>query len=112
MFETIHEFKAAAEFFPAGRIVPQRIIKGPRKFKSGVIFGADSWALPTRKGYLIACDMRNSDHCVSIKKAHDCKFTGSPYFPPGSYTSWVSSGHFGSDDAWIENLNACLVGKK
>lgn len=53
MFQTLDEFKAVAEFFPKGRIIPQRIMKERRKVKHLIVFGSGAFALPTPRGYVI-----------------------------------------------------------
>lgn len=47
--KTIEQYKAAAIYFPPGRIVPnwiQRIVKGHKRNKRGFTFGAPVWVLP------------------------------------------------------------------
>ena len=48
--KTIEQYKAAAIYFPPGRIVPnwiQRIVKGHKRNKRGFTFGAPVWVLPS-----------------------------------------------------------------
>ena len=91
MFKSISDFKAAAEFFPAGRIIPQRIIKSQRKHKSVIVFGSNSWALPTEKGYIVASDTNNRGCCIRILSGiRNAKLIGSPYTKKGE-THWIGS---------------------
>lgn len=112
-FKTLDQFKAAAQFFPAGRIIPQRILKGPRKVKHWVRFGSDSWALPTPKGYLIAFDTTSRPPVPKINRSPftNVTFTGSPY---GGTTYWLSNsiraGHVKTDAEWVADINAYLEG--
>jgi hypothetical protein len=95
-YQTLDEFKAVAEFFPRGRIIPQRIFKGPRKIKSRVTFGSDSWALPTETGYVVIADCwSQTDAPVKIRNVRNAKFYGSPY-TPGGETNWIGS--FGGNE--------------
>jgi hypothetical protein len=86
-FESLKEFKSAAEFFPSGRIIPQRILKSNRKHKSKIVFGSDSWFIPTPAGYIGACDTQlESDYLVLIKFRFDGVIVGSPYVAGGGTT--------------------------
>ena len=104
-FNSLEEFKAAAEFFPQGRIIPQRILKGPRYAKSQVTFTANTWVMPTPKGYVCACDVDAmfvpADRLASVRSTASTPqsrrlskgkiaFKGSPY-TQGGITSWVSN---------------------
>ena len=47
--KTVEQYKAAAKFFPPGRIVPNwvmRIVKGRKHMKRGFTFGGPVWVLP------------------------------------------------------------------
>lgn len=47
--KTIEQYKAAAVYFPPGRIVPNwvlRIVKGHKRNKRNIKFGAPVWVLP------------------------------------------------------------------
>lgn len=108
-FATIEQFKEAAEFFPAGRIVPQRILKGPRRYKHKVKFGSDSWALPTPRGYLVAQDAGRCALYIGMGnrfqiygKSYKLTLDGSPYVPNGG-TNFVRK----SDD-WIDVIRGLL----
>lgn len=107
MFKTIDDFKSAAEFFPAGRIIPQRILKGPRKYKSRVKFECDCWAITTHRGYFIAADARSTGFIFSINHVKNAKFRGSPYFTNGE-TRWCWNKDI-TDDAWIRHINNALA---
>lgn len=118
MFNTIDDFKRAAEFFPAGRIIPQRILKGPRKLKQYFKFAVDCWAIPTPRGYVIAADSRKAgcairycapaDHwTLNGKLKREINMFGSPYFKNGA-TNWT--GNCGrTDEQWIDDLNNVLA---
>lgn len=97
---TINDFKARAEFFPAGRIIPQRILKGPRKIKCRVRFGGNSWALPTECGYVIACDAGESGSAISIHRVSNCALFAAPYTPRGG-VFWVGNARQ-TDQQWGE----------
>lgn len=60
-FSSMEDFMSRSEFFPKGRIIPQRILKGPRKLKHMFKFLYDSHALRTEAGYIILID--NSSEC-------------------------------------------------
>ncbi len=116
MFKTMDEFKARAQFFPGGRIIPQRILKGPRWIKRRITFGTDCWAIPTPKGYLVASDsstgngaavtLNNGDGFLS--RNGDAWLTGSPYTPGGN-THWI--GNTSGDERQLEQINAHLRGE-
>ena len=102
-FNNINHFKRSAEFFPAGKIIPQRILKGPRRFKHNVTFGSNSWALRTSDGYVIASDTRESGLFIRIRWVKDANFLGSPYTSNGG-TYWIGNS-VGGDDEWLNLIN-------
>lgn len=96
-------FKERSEFFKAGSIIPQRILKGKRKWKHLFKFGSDSWALPTPNGYLVAVDTWKGLGAVHVKFMKNCvklDLNGSPY---GGVTNWVGN-HAGNDEVWSKIL--------
>ncbi len=121
MFASIQDFKDRAEFFPAGKIIPQRILKGPRKIKCCFLFGSDSWALPTPHGYVVACNAEKGGSAIRIRRTkaktfrhfwggrnqHQVNLHGSPYRhfkEKGNGTLWL--GNCGTtEDEWLESLN-------
>ena len=54
-YSSLDEFKKRAEFFPAGKIIPQRILKGIRQIKHLCKFTYDSYAVRTKNGYIVLC---------------------------------------------------------
>jgi len=109
MFSSIQDFKDRAEFFPAGKIIPQRILKGPRKFKSNIRFDCRSWAMRTDFGYVIAAELASSQHgdCViSIKHTKNAHLKGSPYYPKsdGKGTIWIGDGRGVDEQLRLLNL--------
>lgn len=118
-FVSMEQFKAAAEFFPKGRIIPQRILKGPRKVKHLWLFGGDAWAIPTPNGYVVAVDTEGDGSVIRGKlqrnlvygaksKPRTYTLQGSAYATNGD-TAFV--GNIGGDDAWLASLNE-TIGRK
>lgn len=64
-FKSVEEFKAAATFFPAGKIVPQWLLKAPRKAKKRIKFHADVWCIRTRTNHFLL-----GEQSLRIKKSH------------------------------------------
>ena len=100
-----------AEFFKRGSIIPQRTLKGPRNIKHMVCFGSDSYVLPSKRGYVIACMTKESTggSCILIKhnfyKNRNIMLTGSVYHKDlGSY--WVGSNQ--GKDEQIKLLNILM----
>jgi hypothetical protein len=128
--ETLARLKESAEFFPAGRIIPQRIMKGQRKFKRLVIFDADTWVLNSNGGYVCMADTRNGDCAMRIlndrAKSGNVSFTtkskyrprksekmvlrGSPYHVNGSTCFCGNSGI--TDEQWVSNTLAAINKQK
>ncbi|CNI75612.1 Uncharacterised protein [Yersinia massiliensis] len=122
---TVSELKARAEFFKKGSIIPQRIFKGRRKTKHFVVFGSDSWVIPSYHGYVVLVDSKNSDCAIRIRgprRDSDCvvgsewrrsfrnhkqpSLRGSPYFYMG-ITRWM--GNYGiTDDEWAAMVEQAL----
>ncbi len=99
----IEKFKARAEFFKKGSIIPQRILKGDRRKKHVVKFGSDCWAIPTPLGYLVAVDCTNGGSVVRVSKVpKNLHLVGSPY---GGSTFWHGN-HLLTDKEWSEQLEA------
>lgn len=61
-FSSIEDFMNRSEFFPKGKIIPQRILKGPRKLKHLIKFSYDSHVLRTESGYIILIDNSSKHH--------------------------------------------------
>ena len=98
-----------AEFFKKGTIIPQRILKGPRKLKHHIIFGSNVWCIPTPKGYLIAVDISNGDCVVRLKYSHkhkDINLFSSPYTKKG-VTRWIGN-HESNPEDWQKLLDKQL----
>lgn len=99
----IETFKARAEFFKKGSIIPQRILKGGRKKKHVVKFGSDCWAIPTPLGYLVAVDYTNGGSVVIVSQVtKNLHLFGSPY---GGSTHWYGN-HLLTDSEWSARLEA------
>lgn len=100
-----------AEFFKKGSIIPQRILRGPRKFKHKVCFGSDSYVLPSKRGYVIACMTKESicGSAISLKcniyKNRNITLIGSAYHKD-SDLSWVVS--YQGKDEQIKLLNMLM----
>lgn len=109
MFESIEQFKAAAEFFPKGRIIPQRILKGPRRIKHLWTFGSDSWALPTDAGYVVVAESSRGGCLIrvmdSLMRVGDCAMQGSPY--TSGITRFI--GDEGSEGSQLKLVNEAVA---
>lgn len=112
-FKTIDQFKSRAEFFPKGRIIPQRIFKAPRKLKHLLVFGGDAWALPTPNGYVITIDSEGGGCAILVKqpkgsiraKLPSYTVQGSPYTSLGITT--LIGNNLG-DEAQLDELNKAI----
>ena len=96
-----------AEFFKAGSIIPQRVLRSDkRKLKHKIVFGSDSYVFPYKNGYIVAC-MTNNDGCIiKIKDGvKNIKLTGSPYHIKGC-TFFV--GNDCGNDVQIEEIRKLL----
>lgn len=114
MYQTLDQFKAKCVFFPKGRIVPQYVIKGPKKHKHNVTFGADCWLHYTPKGHFFFADTKSggSNSCfVRIMITKKAKLTWHPYIP-NMHTRWVLNHHYDSrthpDEEILEIINCNL----
>lgn len=85
---TLSELKARNEFYKKGSIIPQRVLKTERKKKHHVMFGSDTWIVPTKSGYLCICDTGEHGSAVSISCLKNAHLQGSPY---GGSTQWVGN---------------------
>lgn len=94
-------FKGRAEFFKAGSIVPQRILKGKRKWKHLLKFSSDCWALPTPAGYIVAVDVLRGRAAVRFDSVTgiSINFSGSPY---GGVTQFIGNEY--GDEKWSQSL--------
>lgn len=70
MFRSLDEFKAKAEFFKAGSVVPKRIMRLDTYKRHGrMTFGNDTWAFSSERGYiLIICDQKSSFFICKFSK--------------------------------------------
>jgi len=127
--ETLALLKEGAEFFPAGKIIPQRILKVPRKLKHRTIFGSDTWVLNTPGGYVCMTDIRVGGSAVKIaqrnrffenltfrikkpycgKKPRKTVFKGSPYHIKGITQFFGNAGL--TDEQWVSNVLAAIKGE-
>jgi hypothetical protein len=104
-FESIDDLKEVAEFFPRGKIIPRRIMKGPRRYSSKIRFDSDCWVLNTPKGHV--CASNNSQgYMIHIKGIKNAEIVGSPYTTSGA-SDWIGNGVL-SDSEWMVQLNAKL----
>ena len=86
----LRELKSRVEFYPAGRIVPQRVLKGPRKQKHRVVFGSDSWLVPTVGGYVVLVDCGVNGATLSFRSnLRNACLEGAPYSVGG--THWIGN---------------------
>jgi len=103
LYSSLEEFKKRAEFFPAGKIIPQRILKGPRRIKHLCNFSYDSYAVRTNGGYIVLCINDGSSKISKTSSAAILNYPigsrcfgknrilrlyGSPY-TPGGVTHWL-----------------------
>ena len=61
-FSSMEDFMSRSAFFPKGRIIPQRILKSPRKLKHMFKFSYDSHVLGTEAGYILLIDNSSERH--------------------------------------------------
>lgn len=86
---TLSELKARNEFYKKGSIVPQRVLKTERKKKHYVLFGSDTWIVPTKSGYLCICDTGKDGSALKFSyKLKNAHLVASPY---GGKTHWVAN---------------------
>lgn len=100
-FDNIDDVKAACEFFPKGRIIPQRILHvQKRKYRCRKFFGSDSWAMPTPSGYIVLVDCNKSGSAIHLRSIKNSTIKGSVYTTNGE-TVWI--GNFErTDEKWLE----------
>lgn len=109
-FKTFDDVMRQGEAFRKGQIIPQRILKGPRKLKHQVIFGCDCWAFCTPKGYIVFNKMGENESAARITNIKNQELLGSPYTPGGT-TCFL--GAFGmSDDEHIASCNGRMSAAK
>lgn len=106
--KSIEDFQRRAEFFPAGRIVPQRILKGRRKCKSRVKFGGSCYALPTPLGYFLLT-YPGAEHALVVRNYRGPEIVGSPYVRNGNTTWWFQYKLQREIDL-IREMNDCILG--
>lgn len=86
----LRELKSRVEFYPAGRIVPQRVLKGPRKQKHRVVFGSNSWLVPTVGGYVVLVDCGADGAALRFhSNLRNAYLQGSSYSVGG--THWIGN---------------------
>lgn len=86
---SLQQLKDRAQFFKAGSIIPARIFRcAPRKFQHKLKFAGDSWALPTRHGYLLVIEVKDlEDPAIRVEGSKfpiSLNVRGCPYHPKGS----------------------------
>lgn len=106
MFKTIDQFKQAAQFFPNGRIIPQRIFKADRKIKHKITFAGNSWALPTPNGYVVAVDVKSSCPSSVMQKMDELniKPLGGIYAGPTHWICNIEDREL-TDQEWLDRIN-------
>lgn len=90
----LESLESRVEFFKKGKIIPQRILKGPREEKHRFTFGSDTYVVPTKSGYLciVYCGEQGCSIRISSGR-NDLELFGSPYTPSGG-TIWIgNAGH-------------------
>lgn len=105
-FASLEEFKARAEFFQMGRIIPQRIVCGPRKIKHNVVFGSDTWAMYTPRGYVMV--LAGGDRHRSAIEI--LRITNGTFFSRNGGTHWF--GPIDGEHVQLEALNRFFGGGK
>lgn len=104
-FNSIEEVKAACEFFPKGRIIPQRILHvDKRKYSSRKKFGSNTWAMPTPKGYLLLSDTGKTGYAVLVKNMKNVHLVGSIYTDGGEST-YICNATLETDEEWLKSFN-------
>ena len=99
-FTSIASFKTCAEFFPAGKIIPRRILRAPKEYSSATVFAFDSWALPTPSGYIV---LLAGDVAIRLKRRPKTgDYRGSPY---GGETRWIATCK--DEDETVDLLHKC-----
>lgn len=89
----LEQLKKRAEFFPRGKIVPNRILKcSLKRLRHNVRFGADTWAIQGPDGYVCFSHYEPGNACVKVHGTNWPDITvnlqGSPYHKGGS-THWI-----------------------
>ena len=83
----LDQLKQRAEFFPRGKVIPNRVLKCPvRKMRHNVTFGADPWVIPCPTGYVCFSHYEPGNSCIHIDGdwgAATREFFGSPYHKGG-----------------------------
>lgn len=109
-FASLDEFKARAEFFQMGKIIPQRIVCGPRKYKHNIVFGSDTWAMYTPKGYVMVLAGGDRHHSA-IKLLRPDQIKGKVvFFVRHGASYW--NGPIEGDQVQLEKLNIFIRGEK
>lgn len=93
----LRELKSRVEFYPAGRIVPQRVLKGPRKQKHRVVFGSNSWLVPTVGGYVVLVDCGINGAALRLHpNLRNACLQGSPYSVGD--THWIGNAVYSAQE--------------
>lgn len=93
----LRELKSRVEFYPAGRIVPQRVLKGPRKQKHRAVFGSNSWLVPTVGGYVVLVDCGVNGVALRLhSNLRNVHLQGSPYSVGG--THWIGNAGYSAQE--------------
>lgn len=108
-FTSVQEFKDRAQFFPKGRIVPQRILKAPRRVKDKVVFGSNTWALPYSHGYILVCEYIEGGFFVRVgnvnwSRSAKIRIVGAPYSQQPARAFWLWEDSVGCADTINETI--------
>lgn len=113
MFASIEDVKSKGEFFKMGSIVPRRILAfSEQKYQRVLCFGADCWAIPTRRGYLVASDSQCAEKTSALhvknvkgvfKKKKNWDIAGSVYTPGGG--TQIQGNFQLTEEEWLAVLN-------
>ncbi len=117
MFKSFDEIKAVGEKFEAGKIIPNRVVKGTdrkgKKLKWCVKFGADMYRIQTHKGdhvFVIDFTSYKFESAAAIvinAPLFVGSFEGAPY---GGVNYFM--GNYGIDnDEWLASINRKVFGK-
>lgn len=98
----LEAIKKRAQFFKRGSIVPTRILRcSKRKQQHTVRFWGDSWALPTKTGYLVICGTAENPNAsaISVKRLKGmghAVYNGSPYH--SGVTHFIGNSGFSEEE--------------
>lgn len=112
MFETLQQFKDRCEFFKAGSIVPQRVLKGPRKVKHRVKFLHNTWRFNAGNKYVVF--IQNTIplmYYIRISNVDNSDFTIAPYrknFPVLTVFTMDAEGVCTPEEVTVNTINKLI----